>query len=237
MRAAASDLLSIAVAAGRDALALLVPEPCAGCDGPGGPVCAPCRRELRPEVRHVDLGGLVVHSGLEFRGVVARIVRAGKGDARPRLLALCAPALAAALGATARGSPAPVWAVPVPASGAALRRRGFRAVEVMLRGTGVRPVRVLRAVRRTSDQRGLDAAARERNLAGAFVATRSLRGARVVVVDDVVTTGATLREAARALRAAGATVVGAATAAATPRYDGVGTRHPSMPFSTRETRR
>jgi predicted amidophosphoribosyltransferase len=74
----------------------------------------------------------------------------------------------------------------------------------------------LRAVRATRDQRSLDLMARRANVAGSLVA-RGVRGRRVIVIDDVVTTGATLAEAARALRAEGAEVVGAATVAATPK--------------------
>jgi predicted amidophosphoribosyltransferase len=76
-----------------------------------------------------------------------------------------------------------------------------------------RPLLVLR--RAAADQRGLGRAERLENLRGGMLARRA-EGIRVVIVDDVVTTGATLLEAARALRAAGAVVVGAATIAATP---------------------
>ena len=71
--------------------------------------------------------------------------------------------------------------------------------------------------RRVADQSGLDAAGRSANLAGALRASSDLSGVPVVVVDDVVTTGATLVEAARALRDAGALVRGAAVVAATQR--------------------
>jgi predicted amidophosphoribosyltransferase len=81
-------------------------------------------------------------------------------------------------------------------------------------------VPLLRVVRRPEDQAGLDAAARARNLHGRFAA----RGGRVVpqqhrvvLVDDVITTGATLREAQRALEATGTRPVGAAAVAATRR--------------------
>jgi predicted amidophosphoribosyltransferase len=72
------------------------------------------------------------------------------------------------------------------------------------------------------DQSTLDAAARAANLAGAFVCVRpAAPGDRpVVVVDDVLTTGATAREAQRALEEAGHRVVGIATVAATRRRGG-----------------
>jgi predicted amidophosphoribosyltransferase len=82
---------------------------------------------------------------------------------------------------------------------------------------------VLALARPKLDSAGLDAVSRARNLAGAFAARpapgRPTGGATAIVVDDVVTTGATLREAARALRAAGWRVTGAAVVAATPRRE------------------
>ena len=71
-----------------------------------------------------------------------------------------------------------------------------------------------------------DAAARAANLAGALAVRRPLDGLPVVVVDDVVTTGATLVEAARALRDGGARVLGAAVVAAVERREGTGSRRP-----------
>jgi predicted amidophosphoribosyltransferase len=69
-------------------------------------------------------------------------------------------------------------------------------------------------------QKGLGIAERARNLDGVFALARPVGGVRVLVVDDVVTTGATLAAAAGVLRAGGADVVGAAVLAATPRRDG-----------------
>jgi predicted amidophosphoribosyltransferase len=116
----------------------------------------------------------------------------------------------------------PLTLVPVPSTPAAVRRRGYDSVLQVasdaarrLRRSG-RPVVVstaLRQVRSLEDQAGLDTAARWENLKGALVA-RPVRG-RVLVVDDVCTTGATLTEACRALLDAGAGECRAATVSAT----------------------
>ncbi|HAQ59880.1 MAG TPA: phosphoribosyltransferase [Microbacterium sp.] len=217
-----------------DAAALALPEKCAACGASGALLCAPCRREIAPTpVRRLvgvaegfggidDAGhdgrGVVVWAGLEFDGAAASVVRVVKNDARPRLAGYLAPALGAALRHVAQensAAPASLIVVPVPASAKSLRARGFRVVEVVARRAGVRPRRLLTLRRSALDQRGLDRSGRLVNVRGGMLA-RGVRGRSVVIVDDVVTTGATIVEAARALRAAGAVVVGAATIAATP---------------------
>jgi predicted amidophosphoribosyltransferase len=75
-------------------------------------------------------------------------------------------------------------------------------------------------------QKLLTVADRETNLRGAFRLRRAVAGRRILIVDDVVTSGATLREAARVLRDGGAQVVGAAVAASTPKLYG----HPQLPI-------
>jgi len=224
-----------------DALALLLPVWCAGCDEPDVALCERCALALQPDlrVRVVDApgGAVKVWSGLAFDGVAARVLRAIKEEGRTGLAVAVAPALAAALD---RAGTAGCVAVPMPTSRAAYRRRGFRVPELLLRRAR-RPVRrLLRHARRTDDQRGLDRDARRRNVAHSMVATmrpstprradvgvgeqtRPVTPLRVVVVDDVVTTGASLAEAVRALRAAGVEVVAAVTVAATPRRPGTAT--------------
>ncbi|WP_190860120.1 phosphoribosyltransferase family protein [Actinomadura sp. RB99] len=135
---------------------------------------------------------------------------------------------AASASATATATPTePIPIVWVPSRRGAARRRGHdpmrQAVAVAvqrLRAGGVPVVALggLRQCRRVADQAGLGAKARRDNLNGALeaVARAPLAGRRVVLVDDVVTTGASLAEAARALREAGADVAAAATVAATP---------------------
>lgn len=204
---------------GAEALALLFPVSCAGCGDPGVALCAACRSALTPAVvRRVLPSGLTVWSGARFEGPVASALRAMKRDGRTGLARALGPALGAALASAARDGPggSGLVVVPVPTSRAAIRRRGFRVVELLARRAGVAPARLLVIDRRTADQRGLGRAERRSNVAGSMRARR-VDGLSVVVIDDVVTTGATLEEASRALSAAGARVIAAATVAATPR--------------------
>lgn len=122
--------------------------------------------------------------------------------------------------------------VPVPTSRQAIRRRGYDPLLRILRaairsrvtdGLGVRPrlVSALTVNRPVADQATLGSRERRANLAGAFTVRERCRellaDATVLLVDDLVTTGATLTEAARALAEAGVPARAAAVVAATPR--------------------
>ena len=101
------------------------------------------------------------------------------------------------------------WLVPMPLAPARLAERGYNPALLLARR--LPPARCLtdglRRVRDTPPQRGLTRAERQRNVRGAFAVhgphAAALRDRRVVLIDDVMTTGASLHEAARALRAAG----------------------------------
>jgi ComF family protein len=116
--------------------------------------------------------------------------------------------------------PAPDALVPVPLHPARIRSRGFAPAAILARvaarALGAPAVAGLQRVRDTPSQTGLDRPGRRRNVAGAFAPGRAAPGPTVWLVDDVVTTGATLGEAARALRAAGARRVAAICLARTP---------------------
>ena len=204
----------------------------------GGP------REVAPSPRP---GGLpIVRATTPYAGPVRVALVAFKDEGRRDLCAVLAPLLTAALDQVARSDPEvravltagnePLVLVPMPSAGAAVRRRGDAPLRILLdaalagsaipaRGAWVAPVLVLR--RRVADQAGLDSARRAANLEHAMrVAPRwapALAGRCCVVVDDVLTTGATLVEATRALRAGGVRHVTAAVVAATPRRHPAGT--------------
>lgn len=220
-----------------DALAVVLPVDCAGCGAPDRSVCAECRRALRaaPLARRLRSTGepsggppveLPVVAGAAYDGVLRALLLAAKGEGRAELLTPLAPLLAEAVRtAVARapgGTPAAGWIelCPVPSSRSGRRRRGFDPVRVLLRRAGCPAPRLLAARRRPRAQKALGAEARAGNVRGGLRATRDLAGRRLLLVDDVVTSGATLLEAARVARAAGAEVVGAVVLAATPRRSG-----------------
>ena len=107
--------------------------------------------------------------------------------------------------------------VPVPLAGARERERGFNQAALLAERVALRldvPVRTrwLARPRATRPQSDLPATERLTNVRGAFRAAPAV-GRHVLLVDDVLTTGATLAECARALRAAGADRIGALTVA------------------------
>ena len=200
-----------------EAAAVLVPVACAGCGRADASVCPGCRLALLPAPGEVTVDGLRVHIGLEYAGTVAAVIGAVKERGRTDAVRALAPAMQAVLNRAVAGEREPPLLISMPSARAAVRRRGFRPVDALVRASGhAVPLRPLLALARAiDDQAGLSAAQRQDNLAGAMIASARLRGRRVVLVDDVLTTGSTLREARRAVLGAGGEVTGAACLAYT----------------------
>ena len=227
--------------AGRD---LALGSACVGCGRPGRPLCSACEASL-PRVGRLSWptpapAGLAppyaagAYDGLLKVLVLQHKERGALALAAPlgRVLADVVDSLVGRVTCSPRDGPgaarAPVVLVPVPSRRGVVRRRGHDpmlrvtrecAGRLRRRGTDARVGRLLVPAGRVLDQAGLDATERAANLAGSLRAVAGPRGRRglVVVVDDVITTGATAREAQRALEAGGVPVLGIAAVAATAR--------------------
>jgi predicted amidophosphoribosyltransferase len=166
--------------------------------------------------------GLPVLAAATYDGALRSALLAFKERGRRDLAGCLAELLARCVVARPRVATAPCLLVPVPSAPDVARSRGGDHMLRLARATArrcpntrvVTPLRLARSVR---DSAGLGATARAANLQGAMRATAPQHPAAALLVDDIVTTGATLREAARALAAAGWQVSGAAVIAATQR--------------------
>lgn len=188
---------------------LLWPVDCPVC-GAGASWCEGCRPAGEPIADFREGIGPVI-AAAEYRGAMAAAVRAWKLGGRRDLTRPLAAMLAVPVDRLAPPDVA-VALVPVPVRPASRRRRGRDVVAdlvaVLDTSPGAAPRHALHWRRRVGEQVGAGQAQRRRNVAGAMTAVRPLSGP-AIVVDDVLTTGATVAEAVRALRAAGADPVAA----------------------------
>lgn len=231
--------------AGRD---LLLGTACAGCGAAGRLLCGPCAVDLprhgRPAWPTPTPAGLATpFAAGAYDGLLKALVNRHKEHAAFALAGPLGRVLCDVVGdllrALDQGHPTgPVWLVPVPSRPSVVRRRGHDPMLRVARETAVRLRRrgVDAAVRRllvstgpVRDQAALGAAERAANLGGVMRCRSGPGpppGVLLLVLDDVITTGSTAREAQRALEAAGLPVAGVAAVAATQRQVSRG----SLPF-------
>jgi competence protein ComFC len=186
---------------------------CAGCDTPGAPICRPCRFALVSRAVTDAPDGFVVAAA--FSGRVRDVLLGFKYRNRRAVAGHLAGLLVNRLVTAGRAVDVVTWA---PTSRRRRRERGFDQAELVARHVarqlGVPCRRLLERADVDGPQTGR---ARDARLqAPLFRAHPNVPPARVLLVDDVVTTGATLRAAAAQLERAGATEVVPAAFAATP---------------------
>ncbi|BDZ46002.1 ComF family protein [Naasia aerilata] len=214
-----------------DALALVLPVACAGCGAPDRAVCPACRAALAGPVvaRRLTSARLDVVSGTSYEGAAARIVTALKdGGLTEAAGALAVPLRRAVDAASALVPDTHLLLVPAPSAARSTRRRGYVPIELVARAARLPVTRSLRSIRTVRDQASLGAAERLENVAGSMVAHPRVTGRTVLLIDDVVTTGSTLAEAARAVRQAGGSVLAAATITATPAHSSAASGGPAQ---------
>ncbi len=211
-----------------DAWALVAPVDCAGCGAHDRALCPSCAATLHSRLLRatleVDGSALPLIAALPYEGVARRALLALKQEGRTELARPLARPLLDAVTAAWHVSGAELI-VPVPGSRAGAARRGFGPVALIARRAGLVTLPALRAGAAGPEQKALRLEQRLATDAGRWQANARVAGRRVLLVDDVVTSGATLRAATRALRAAGAEVAGCAAIAATLRRRGESSIH------------
>ena len=198
------------------------------------PICTPCQDDLPPNSRSCPVCALPDSYGLicadclgtsdlpvdqviapyRYSYPVNRIIQAMKFQARPDLAGVFARAYRALSEDGLLVMPDRL--IPVPLHRSRLQERGYNQSACLAKAfsanTGVPTVfHLLQRLRPTVSQTGLNRARRRMNVKGAFSVNKdaSVAGLHIVLIDDVMTTGATLREAAKVLKHAGASRVDA----------------------------
>lgn len=223
----------------RHLLNLLFESPCPLCDRPAGEeVCPYCWAKVQqcqlPAPKTVEPLPIPVVSWGAYRGELRRAIAVFKYENQPTLGYPLGRALGELWNRVAPASPRlrsvsrSTVVMPIPMYADKLKKRGFnqaeRIAESFCKRTGMTlERRGLMRVRATQAQFGLSAAERETNLADAFQVTPRWKGrspnADILLIDDIYTTGATIRAASQALRREGWRVIGVAVVARPQKSD------------------
>jgi competence protein ComFC len=194
------------------------PPKCVGCGCAGSFFCVDCQAEIEPAVQTGgSVGFLVEHrAAAAFAGKMQQAIHKFKYE---NVRQLASPLAQYLVSEVQRAGWSPTLVTAVPLHDSRFRERGYNQSallgQVLAECIGVSfNGEAIHRIRQTQQQVGLNMHERQENVAGAFSAgQRLVHGQRVIIVDDVFTTGATLRECAQALHEAGAECVWGLTVA------------------------
>lgn len=193
-------------------LDLILPSKCAVCDLPGPNLCSVCAKKLSPNPHRFTRGKLSGLAATDFSPEMSKLLVAFKEKGQSALIADLKPLLTSLVMEIASVNQQ-VFLVPVPSRTKNFYKRGFTPSVIIANSLAdaLGNARVLNGLKITAvaDQVGLSAAERLTNLAGAMSLKQTVDGKVCFVVDDIVTTGATITEAWRVLTVGGAIVIGA----------------------------
>ena len=196
---------------------LIFPVRCLGCSALGLSICSQCRLSWHPHIFRSTsrlAPHFPIYSAVSYSPIAGKVLLASKENGLIQADELILYALKKALSQCVKDQGIGML-IPIPSRPSAARLRGRQFVAELSKKLAVETqlptFEILVHTRKVRDQSSLDARARIKNLTGAMSALRYLSG-KAILIDDLVTTGATLHEAARALREKGIEVAAAVTA-------------------------
>ena len=207
---------------------LIFPRRCLICSVPDEPICTACAKVLRPRPKEIFGEDFRIFSSIAYDKAAAKMILAAKEDGDRVARRLVRSAIAASLEELLKNLSisSDLGIVWIPSSRKAIRRRGGNYLAPIARELAndfhesdlprlMSDRALLKQKKKVKDQSKLSASQRNLNLDGAFAAIGDFGLATpVAIIDDVITTGSTLRAAVQALRERNLTIVGAATACA-----------------------
>lgn len=212
---------------------IIFPSRCIGCSQLGISICSNCRKSWHPHIykREIFVSGInyPVISAVKYSQVASRVLLSAKESNQAAADELLMAAISNSLRFFVKNIGSGDL-VPIPSRKSATRKRGRNFMQEIVNSVA-RPesrntLDILHHLRTVKDQSQLNSQQRFSNLTGALCVSMNSkklvgRGniGPLIVVDDLITTGATLVEAIRALTSAGYAVLGAVTGAAANPYD------------------
>jgi predicted amidophosphoribosyltransferase len=196
---------------------LIFPSRCIGCSALGLDICSQCRRYWHPHIYRSwshKAPHFPIYSAISYSPIAGKIILSAKENGLLAADKLIVSALHHAL-RYCISEKGPATLVPIPSRKSVARLRGRQFISDLSQQltveTGLPINENLSHTRSVRDQSSLDAKSRFTNIDGALTSHKFFSG-KAILVDDLITTGATLNEAARALRVQGIEVAAAVTA-------------------------